>query len=120
MFFKREMPVRRSGCLALLPWIVCTLSGCLWTEQTERASFMKRLQNKTITPDHALIEVALIERPLGDDYINETIWERTDEILADSERRAALEANGLRVGQIVGTLPGGFQQLLLSKRCCSR
>jgi hypothetical protein len=98
--------------------MVFTFSGCLWTEQTEKASFLNRFRDQAFTPDHALIEVALLERPIGDDYINQDIWKSTDEILGDLERRKALEENGLRIGQLVGAPPDEFQQLLLSKRCC--
>ena len=102
-----------------MPIFFCTLSGCLWTEQVEHTSFMKRFQDKTITPDHALIEVAIIERPLGDDYLNEKIWQNTDELIVDLDCRSVLDQNGFRIGQLVGALPGGFQDLLLSKRCNS-
>ncbi len=81
---------------------------------------MKRFRDQAISPDHALIEVALLELPMGDAYINEQLWKETDELIVDDpDRRQALEANGLRVGQLVGTPPGEFQKLLLSKRCCS-
>lgn len=86
---------------------------------------MNRFQEKAISPDHALIEVALIERPVGDEYINKVIWDHADELFVNRDRRidldrhAALNENGLRAGQLVGTLPGDFQQLLLSKRYCS-
>lgn len=105
----------RCGWLTLMAMMLC-LSGCLWTEQTEQASFLKRLHRQTISPNHALIEVALLERPLGDEAINSTIWKRTDEQLVDMDH---LDENGWRLGQIVGPLPGDFQQLLLSKRFCS-
>jgi hypothetical protein len=105
--------------LALLPILFWTLSGCLWPEQIERTSYMKKFDKGNFSPNHALIEVALIERPLADDYINNKIWERADELLADSDRRRALDSNGLRVGQLIGTMPGEFQQLLLSKQFCS-
>jgi hypothetical protein len=110
--------VPRRGWLALMP-IVLSLSGCLWTAQTEHASFLKRFQSKTISPDHALIEVALVECPLGDEYINETIWEQADQLIGDADSRHALDENGLRIGQLVGSPPAELQQLLLSKQCCS-
>jgi hypothetical protein len=117
MIAQRETPVPRCGWLVLLPSLLF-LSGCLWPEQTKHVSFLKRLQSKTFSPDHALIEVALIERPLGDPYINEKIWERADELI-DQESRGALDENGLRIGQLVGSLPGDLQQMLLSKQCNS-
>jgi hypothetical protein len=110
--------VPRCGWLALMAIFFCTLSGCLGTEQIEHASFMKRFQNQTISPDHALIEVALLERPVGDDFINQKLWEQFDEWIAE-DHHAALDENGFRIGQLVGPMPGGFQRLLLDKRCSS-
>jgi len=103
------------------PWlalILCTLTGCLGAEQIEHGTFLKRFRDQAITPDHALIEVALIERPVGDDYINHQVWKHTDELLVDLDRRKAHDENGLRIGQLVGAPPVEFQQLLTSQRCC--
>jgi hypothetical protein len=97
---------------------IVALSGCLWPEQSEQGAFIKRARS-TISPDYALLEVALVERPLGDDYIDRIIWNQTDEMLGDLDRRDALDQNGLRVGQLVGTIPSEFQDMLLSKRFCS-
>ena len=108
----------RRGWLALMPILLWALSGCNWTEHVEPSAWMRRFQSQAISPDHALIEVALIERPLGDDYINQSVWLHTDELIIDLERRGALDDNGLRVGQLVGSPPNDFQQLLLDKRCC--
>ena len=72
-----------------------------------------------ITSEHALIEVALIEQPPGAEFINHQLWQHTDEMIVELERRSALEHNGFRVGQLVGASPVGFQHLLLSKRCNS-
>src|SRR5437879_7583076 len=99
-----------------MPWL---LSGCFATDSPEPSSWRKRFQDQAISPNHALLEVALLERPIGDEYINQRLWEHTDEWIVELERRNALDENGLRVGQLIGTPPGDFQQLLLSPRCCS-
>ncbi len=99
--------------------VLSALPGCLWPEHVERSSFMKRMQEKTITPDHALIELAILERPFGDDYINRGIWRNADELLGDSDRRAALDENGFRIGQLVGPMAGELQEKLLDKQCCA-
>jgi hypothetical protein len=102
-----------------MPLVLCTLSGCLWTEQPEHASFLNRMQRRPIPAGQALIEVAMVERPIGDAYLNNKIWEHADEmILTDPDRSAALDENGFRIGQLVGTPPDDLQQLLLSKRSC--
>jgi hypothetical protein len=72
-----------------------------------------------IDPNMISIETALIERPLGDSYIGRELWQDTDELLVGLEQRQVLQENGLRVGQLVGPPPVGFQTLLLSPRCCS-
>jgi hypothetical protein len=109
----------RIGWWALMPVLLWSQSGCLWTEETVHSTWMKRFQDKTITPEHALIEVALIELPFGHEYLNHGLWQHTDELIVNLERRSALEENGLRLGQLVGATPGDFQQLLLSKRSCA-
>ena len=102
-----------------MPMVLCSLCGCLLPEPGEQSSFMKRFQEKTISPDHALIELAILERPIGDDYINCQVWKNADELLGDSDRRAALEENGFRIGQLVGPTPGDLQEKLLDKQVCS-
>ena len=102
----------RYGWLALMPILLSTLSGCTWTEPAEPSAWMRRFQSQALSPDHALIEVALIERPLGDDYINRSVWQHTDELIIDLELRGALDDNGLRVGQLVGAPPNDFHTML--------
>jgi hypothetical protein len=100
--------------------VLCTLSGCLFPEEAERSSFMKRFHEKTISPDHALIAIAILECPIRDEYINEHIWKRVDElIVADSDQRGALDDNGFRIGQLVGPIPSELQAKLLDKQCCA-
>jgi len=112
--------VPRCGWLTLVPMLLCTLSGCLWPEEAERSSFMKRFQEKTISPDHALIEIAILECPIRDEFINDHIWKRVDElIVADSDRRGALDENGFRIGQLVGPMPSELHEKLLDKQCCA-
>src|SRR5437899_77316 len=113
---KRDTPVARRGWWALVPIILSTLSGCLWTEQTEPSAWMKRLGKQTISPDYAVIRVALIEQPIGADFLSDRLWQRVDELVDDHDQ---LDENGFRVGQLVGTPPSELQQLLLSKRSCA-
>lgn len=106
----------RYGWLALLLFLP-TLPGCLfWPEHSESSSWMQQFKKGALSHDHALIEFALIERPHGDEYINRRLWEQTDEFF---EKRAVLEDNGFRVGQLIAQPPSEFQQLLLSPRSCS-
>jgi hypothetical protein len=107
------------GWLTLLPIALCLLSGCLLPEEQERSSFLKRFQQRTITPEHALIEIAILECPIRDEYINQHVWKQVDElIVTDADRRAALEENGFRVGQLVGSMPSELQSRLVDGQCC--
>jgi hypothetical protein len=69
--------------------------------------------------DVVVMHIALIERPLGDAFINQDLWRHTDQFVVDLERRALLEENGLRVGQVVGVPPAELQGLLTSQRWCA-
>jgi hypothetical protein len=110
--------VPRFGCLALMPIFVCMLAGCAQPEHVEPSNWVKQFKSRAIPPDHALIEIALIERPRGDEYINQHIWQHADELIVDLEKRAALDDNGLRVGQLVGTPPNGLQELITTPQWC--
>lgn len=109
----------RWGGWALLSVLLWTQTGCLWTDDAAPNNWLSRLQKQTISADHALIEVALIEQPMRDEFINKKIWEQVDEVIVDFDRDGALNQNGFRLGQLVGPTPEDFQKMLLSKRCCS-
>jgi hypothetical protein len=64
------------------------------------------------------IDVAFLERPVGDPYINQGLWTAADEQVVALESRAVLEDNGFRIGQIGGITPGELQTLLTSERSC--
>jgi hypothetical protein len=64
------------------------------------------------------MDVALIERPAGDAYLNRGLWSVTDEQVVPLEKRAALEENGFRVGQVIGLPPTELRALLKSERAC--
>jgi hypothetical protein len=66
--------------------------------------------------DVVVLEVALLECPLGDPYINNEVWGLADELVVGPEHQAAVEDNGFRVAQIGGIVPDELQELLTSKR----
>jgi hypothetical protein len=104
--------------MALVPILLWCLAGCIGADTVDSASFMKQFRDRSVSPDHAVITVARITRPLGDGYINGRLWENTSELFMDLERHAALKENGFRVGQLIGSPPSDFQELLLDERCC--
>src|SRR5262249_52482771 len=62
------------------------------------------------------LRVSLVERLPGDPFINQELWTLADEQIIPLERKAALEENGFRVGQIGGNTPAGLLTLLTSGR----
>ncbi len=108
----------RLGWLALLPIFVCTVTGCVEPEHVEPSNWVKQFKSRATPPDHALIEIALIERPRGDEYINQQIWQHADELIVDLDKRGALDDNGLRIGQLIGAPPDGLQQLITAPHGC--
>jgi hypothetical protein len=70
-------------------------------------------------PDVVQLHVAIVERRLGDQFINQSLWPSTDEQAAGIERLALLENNGFRVGQVIGSLPGELQRMMENERYCA-
>jgi hypothetical protein len=106
---------RVAGVLALLAG---ALAGC-FTGQPERS--VSRLGPPFGGPagaDVVQIDVAVVERPLGDRYLNGELWQLADEQGVTLERKAVLEENGFRVGLVGGLPPAGLQGLLTSPRSC--
>jgi hypothetical protein len=69
--------------------------------------------------DLVVMDVAVIERPYGDAYLNHELWTDVNEQAVGFEEKVVLEANGFRIGQVGGLLPPGkLQDLLLSRRSC--
>ncbi len=59
-----------------------------------------------------VLKVAILKRPLQDPALNEIIWRAADEQLFTVNERHALDANGLRVGRVVGDLPIEVESVL--------
>jgi hypothetical protein len=76
--------------------------------------------------DVVYVDVAVVERTLGDAFLNQQLWNEADEEVVhvesepavSLERKRALEKNGFRVGQIGGMLPSKLHDLLTSERSC--
>ena len=111
----------RHGCWTLLLIFVGGSAGCTLPAHVKGTSWIESLRSGSgvLDPHTVMVETALIERPIGDTYINRELWQDTDEVFLGLPLREALRENGLRVGQVVGSPPAGFQTLLLSPRCCT-
>jgi hypothetical protein len=94
--------------------------GCLTNKPDASVSLKKHLQPLGPTgPDVVHIELALIEQPVGDRYLNQDLWPLADEQVVGLEQKAVLEENGFRVGQVGGIPPPGLQALLTSATSCA-
>ena len=104
--------------------VLCPLlaAGCVTTHAPEPAP-PRRVERPLLTApavadDLVFIDIAVLERPVGDFYVNSPLWKFADEQVIAPDRRAVIEDNGLRLGLIGGTLPAELQDLLGSKRSC--
>ena len=99
------------------------IAGCL-TDRQEVTHAWKdgfRKLNSGKTGNVVQIDVALIERPIGDPVVNTDVWnpDFTDEQLIPLDLRQLLAKNGFRVGQIVGATPDNLHSMLTSERSCA-
>jgi len=107
--------------LAAITPILCLLfGGCNTTEPTRPNTWRTQFAaGDAVLGDKVVqLDIAVIEQPLGDLYINKELWEQTDTQVVDLEKQAVLDRNGFRVGQLVGSPPAKLQSLLTSERWC--
>jgi hypothetical protein len=111
------MCLRRDLCVALFG---CLFAGCASGVAVQSSAFLEALRpsHGPTGPDIVDIEVALIEGPVGDHYLNEELWTLADDQVVAVERKGLLEDNGFRVGQVGGIPPAGLQERLTSQRSC--
>jgi hypothetical protein len=104
----------------LLLCLLLGVSGCAWLQQTERSSLIPRQRGPALpqSDDLVTLDIAVIEKPLGDPYLNRELWTSTDDMLLDMEHKALVQKNGYRIGQVVGLMPEALQSLLKSERYC--
>jgi hypothetical protein len=70
-------------------------------------------------PDVVQMEMALIEQPAGDRFLNQDLWPLADEQVVGLEQKGVLEENGFHVAQIGGIPPPHLQELLTSTSSCA-
>ncbi len=104
----------------LLPGLLLALLlGCVTDRGARPGGFDPfRAGQASLGPDAVLMDVAVIERPLGDRYLNGALWDCADEHAVPLEQKTALEDNGFRVGHLIGATPSKLQALLTSERHC--
>jgi len=110
----------RRGLTLLLCMLPACLAGCFWNRPAEPAGWAKSLRPAMPALDENLIslDVAILERPLADPFVNDELWTSVDDMVLDLSRKGTVNKNGFRVGQIVGLTPVSLQTLLKSERYC--
>jgi hypothetical protein len=111
--------MRRWGAGVLVVVCLC-LGGCLSGEQGHTSAMLSRMHipHTTLGPDGALVDIVLVERPLGDPFLNGELWTNTDCQVVGLEKKALLDDNGFCVGQVIGMNPAKLQNLIQSNRYC--
>jgi hypothetical protein len=111
----------RHGRGLLLGLLTATLLGCTSGPVMHSTAWLDRFRRGALPsgPDAVQIDIALIERPVGDRTLNDKLWSLADEQVIDIDQKALLEDNGFRVGQIGGLPPPELQSLLTSERSCT-
>src|SRR5258708_4499472 len=107
---------RQGACVVGL--LLGLLGGCAGVDAERGGGLFKSTSAYRLPEGYVQMDVALLERPAGDAYLNKELWSYTDETVVGLDARPRLDANGIRVGQIVGMPPGEFQRLLTSPRAC--
>jgi hypothetical protein len=106
---------------ALLPGLVALLPLACLPGQPGQTFYRRdslRAFHGPVAPDVIMMDVALLERPAGDAFINRELWRFTDKQVVPLEQGAILEDNGFRVGLVVGLPPTELNALLTSPRAC--
>jgi hypothetical protein len=108
----------RQGRVLFLGLLAGVLVGCATGKPMQSASWWERFRpfQGPAGADVILLDVALLERPVDDPYINQELWAAVDEQAVSLECKAVLEDSGFRVGQIGGLTPARLQKLLTSER----
>src|SRR5262249_47908590 len=115
----------RQGCRAmrygqamLLGLLTALLVGCAHAPAVRPTSWLDRWRpfHGPSAADVIEVQVALVERPPGDPFLNHELWTLADEQIVPLERKALLEENGFRVGQLGGNTPARLLTLLTSEQ----
>jgi hypothetical protein len=100
--------------------VLCAMLGCLGcerlftsTDQPIRPNVVRSMA-PAIPENSLIVESILIERPLGDAFVDRDLWAATLPV-GKPENRVLMEENGLRAGILSGILPTPFQKMLETK-----
>ena len=111
--------MRRTG-LGFIALFALGLSGCFLSRMDASSLWPSRSHSAEAAPgpDMVFMDVALLEVPVGDRYVNEELWNAADEQIQSipPSLRKTLEENGLRIGLVGGRTPDGLLGLLTNER----
>src|SRR5579884_648530 len=102
--------MRRLGPLLYGLWTL-SLVGCLSSSTARSTNWLDRLHpfRSTTANDTIPMDVAILEGPVGDSFLNQGLWEQADEQVVALDRKAVLDDNGFRVGQFGDVMPARLQ-----------
>ncbi|QDV32242.1 hypothetical protein [Tautonia plasticadhaerens] len=75
------------------------------SEEQQRAA-------ELLDPERIALKVMIATRPIDEPSLRDAIWAVADEHALDADLRLRLEANGLRVGVVDGSMPPEVEELL--------
>jgi hypothetical protein len=104
----------------LLALVTGSLLGCATGEPVRPTSWLDRFRpfQGAAGKDVVQMDVAIVETPVEDRYLDRDLWTSADEHVVPLDRKGLLEDNGFRIGLVGGLPPPGLQNLLTSARSC--
>jgi hypothetical protein len=106
--------MRVVGCVVLCAAVAA--GGCkkpLTPTDSAATQTVARSLGPTVAPEGLFVESVLLERPVGDAFLDRDLWAAALPV-GEPETRTLLAENGLRAGVLTGRLPQKFQDLLNS------
>jgi len=105
-------------------WSLLTLvlalagSGCIGFDTVPPQAVAARRPPFAANGEGVAVDLAMVERPADDEFLSRQLWKMADEQVVVLERRADLDDNGFRIGQLVGAMPEEMHRLMQSERTC--
>src|SRR6266851_10347341 len=93
------------------------LIGCFSGRAEHSTAFLESFRPFKNAPGQDMIQMdlAFLEAPVGDAFLNQDLWAQADDQVVPLDRKAILEDNGFRIAQVGGNTPSGLQDRLTSE-----